>query len=49
MKKPLAIVPAAQAGFENGSGMKFIQPRLGAFYGKDRIPSVKNETEEPVP
>jgi hypothetical protein len=28
MKKPLAITPAAKAGFENGSGMKSIQPRL---------------------
>ncbi|WP_375314555.1 hypothetical protein WHZ77_16390 [Bradyrhizobium sp. A5] len=28
MKKPLAITPAAKAGFENGFGMKFGQPRL---------------------
>jgi hypothetical protein len=28
MKKPLAMTPAAKAGFENGSGMKFGQPRL---------------------
>jgi hypothetical protein len=27
MKKPLAMTPAAKAGFENGSGMKFSQPR----------------------
>jgi hypothetical protein len=27
IKKPLAITPAAKAGFENGSGMKFGQPR----------------------
>lgn len=27
MKKPLAIRPAAKAGFENGSGMKCRQPR----------------------
>jgi hypothetical protein len=27
MKKPLAMTPAAKAGFENGSGMKFGQPR----------------------
>jgi len=31
MKKPLAVTPAAKAGFENGSGMKFVQPRLGRF------------------
>jgi hypothetical protein len=27
MKKPLATMPAAKAGFENGSGMKCRQPR----------------------
>jgi hypothetical protein len=26
-KKPLEMTPAAKAGFENGSGMKFSQPR----------------------
>jgi hypothetical protein len=26
-KKPLAMKPAAKAGFENGFGMKFSQPR----------------------
>jgi hypothetical protein len=27
MKKPLAVRPAAKAGFENGSGIKCRQPR----------------------
>jgi hypothetical protein len=31
MKKPLAITPAAKAGFENGSGLKYDQPRWGTF------------------
>jgi len=31
MKKPLAITPAAKAGFENGSVIKFGQPRMGWF------------------
>jgi len=28
MKKPLAIMPAAKSGFENGYGLKCRQPRL---------------------
>ncbi|QQO30995.1 hypothetical protein JJC00_20230 [Bradyrhizobium diazoefficiens] len=31
MKKPLAFAPAADAGFENGSGMKYHQPRYVPF------------------
>ncbi|WP_143198621.1 hypothetical protein [Bradyrhizobium sp. AS23.2] len=46
MKKPLAIMPAAKAGFENGSGLKFRQPRSAHSNGKQRNPFVTNETQE---
>ena len=49
MKKPLAIRPAAQAGFENGSGMKCRQPRfVQAMAGPRSRLSGKTHRNRPV-